>query len=488
MWPDTRCDATGTTALLEIDRRDLRAATKMLHASGYRLGTVVATDHDATLSLRYCFYGIATPGWVHVLICVDPQERVAPSITPDIIAADWFEREIEDLYTIRFSQHPRLGDFVFHDVNADRSWAPLRVLRDDGAFAMPVGPIFSGDAESVLYVLETVGEDVVRAVPRLFYKYRGIEKLAQGKSVNDALLLTERTCGTSAIGNGWAFCRAVESACSCTVTPHADALRAYFAELERVRHHMTTIRQICASTAQTVAASQALWFEEQLLRICGKLSGHRYLFGVLAMGGTARDFTRGELLEAIDEIESLRGPIQSLSEGLAGSASFLDRIEHVGIVSEDAASAFELLGPLARASNVCADMRKIQPYGPYAEQHFDVPSEMQGDGYARLRVLFKELSISTQLARDIASSLPPGDARSALRPAAGAALGWTEAPRGASVHWVELTADGTVARYRTTPASFRNWHGFHVATERFSFQDFPIILSTLDLSVAENDR
>ena len=36
---------------------------------------------------------------------------------------------------------------------------------------------------------------------------------------------------------------------------------------------------------------------------------------------------------------------------------------------------------------------------------------------------------------------------------------------------------GVILRYRLTPPSFRNWHGFHVAAEEFAFQDFPIILA-----------
>ena len=70
----------------------------------------------------------------------------------------------------------------------------------------------------------------------------------------------------------------------------------------------------------------------------------------------------------------------------------------------------------------------------------------------------------------------------------GAALGWVEAPRGATFHWVRLADSGPIARYRIVTPSFANWHSFHLAAEKFAFQDFPIILSTFDLSVAENDR
>jgi Ni,Fe-hydrogenase III large subunit len=53
---------------------------------------------------------------------------------------------------------------------------------------------------------------------------------------------------------------------------------------------------------------------------------------------------------------------------------------------------------------------------------------------------------------------------------------------------VRLSGNGAVARYRIVPPSFINWHGFHLSVENFAFQDFPIILATMDLSVAENDR
>jgi Ni,Fe-hydrogenase III large subunit len=51
-----------------------------------------------------------------------------------------------------------------------------------------------------------------------------------------------------------------------------------------------------------------------------------------------------------------------------------------------------------------------------------------------------------------------------------------------------LNAEGRIARYHIVPPSFSNWLGFHVAVEKFAFQDFPIVLATLDLSMAESDR
>jgi Ni,Fe-hydrogenase III large subunit len=134
------------------------------------------------------------------------------------------------------------------------------------------------------------------------------------------------------------------------------------------------------------------------------------------------------------------------------------------------------------------DMRRFQPYASYESLQFEIPTESEGDGFARLRVLFREIEQSRGMMRQTLEALPKGAVRADGAVRSGAALGWVEAPRGASLHWVEIDEEARVARYRLTPASFRNWHGFHIATEDFAFQDFPIVLATLGLSVAENDR
>ena len=89
----------------------------------------------------------------------------------------------------------------------DANWRPKRIVHEPGAFVMPIGPKYSGVAESVHYLLETVGEDVIRLTPRLFYKWRAIEKLAEGKSIDDVLLMAERFAATTAFAPGWHFAK-----------------------------------------------------------------------------------------------------------------------------------------------------------------------------------------------------------------------------------------------------------------------------------------
>jgi Ni,Fe-hydrogenase III large subunit len=353
---------------------------------------------------------------------------------------------------------------------------------------MPIGPKFSGVTESVHFLLETVGEDVIRSSTRLFYKWRAIEKLAEGKMVDEVLLLAERLAATTAFAHGLAFCHAVEAIGGATVPARGRLLRVFLAELERLRHHAGAIQEICESTALVVANSQAGILEEDLLRVLGELTGHRYLFGLLAPGGLLCDLPTEACLKALGRSREILKRLNELERRLSISSSFLDRLEEVGVIWSRTAKAYSLVGPVARASGLVRDLRRAQPYSGYETFNFDVPSEQEGDGYARLRVLFAEARQSVRIMEQTVAGLRDGDVCQPVKLRPGAALGWVEAPRGATFHWLRIDEQARVARYHLITPSFANWHGFHLATERFAFQDFPIILATFNLSVAENDR
>ena len=478
---------------------------------GCLFGGIIAEEEPARWQMHYVFLSPGS-GWINVELSLPIETTTLPSIVADVHAADWHEREVEDLFGIHFENHPRLGDFVLHDQiwhegidpmrknfsashpqferKVDLEWQPLLVVGDPGSFAMPVGPVYEGGVgESLHFLLETVGEDVIRAAPRLFYNYRAVEKIAEGRTVADALLLAERFAATSAFAHSLAFCLAAERIAAVEAPPRAASLRVLLAELERMRHHAGAIAAICESTALAVSAAQAAMTEEILLRASCVFADHRYLFGLNTPGGLTRDFGSvqcGQLLVAVDKAES---DLRILEGRLRLSSSFLDRLEDVGVVTGESARDLNLVGPIGRASAQHCDLRRACSYSGYGQHEFEIPYETEGDGYARLRVLFAEATQSAKLIHQIAGSLEEGSIRVSCEiNHAGAALGWAEAPRGAALHWLRVDEKGVVERYRAITPSFNNWLGFHVAAENFAFQDFPIILATFGLSATECDR
>jgi formate hydrogenlyase subunit 5 len=479
--------------------------------AGCSFGGLIVEERASNWELRYLFLAPYT-GWIEVLLELPLEVASIPSISSEVHAADWHEREAEDLFGLQFEKHPRLGDFILHDqlweedvapfrkrfdirhVTANRQrnadWRPLLVVRDPGAFAMPVGPVYEGGiGESVHFMLETVGEDVLRAVPRLFFNFRAVEKIAEGKTVAQTLLLSERFAAKSSFAHSLAFCSAVERICGTAVPQRAAQLRVLLCELERLRHHAGTITGICESTALTVSDAQAAIIEERLLRTSCRFTGHRYLFGLNTPGGLRRNFTDEECTDLLLATDKAVEQLHVLEDRLSFTSSFLDRLEEVGVVNPASGRDLNLVGPVGRASGRCHDLRRACPYGGYDRYAFDVPQENEGDGYARLRVLFREAYQSGNLIHQVIQSLKGGPICELCNTNhSGAALGWSEAPIGATIHWLRLNGNGMVERYRAITASFNNWMGFHAAVEDFAFQDFPIILATFGLSATECDR
>ncbi len=264
-------DRVDSACQLECEPAALPEICEWLFSSlRYSFGSLIV-EQRARWDLRYVFYGERDAGWVHVLTHSSSSENRVPSISKQIHAADWHEREVEDLFGLDFEGHPRLGDFVLHNdawqegVNPmrksfdaaqpvlhrepDLNWKPRQIVEETGSFLMPVGPVFSAATGPVHFQLETVGEDVIRAWRRLFYAYRGLEKIAEGRRADDVVLIAERISGTSAFAHSLALCQAVERACHIEVPPKARALRIFVAELERLRHHVAAIEGICESTA-----------------------------------------------------------------------------------------------------------------------------------------------------------------------------------------------------------------------------------------------
>ncbi len=499
-------DLAGTISTIACPQTTLADLSSFLfNEQGWAFAGLIV-EEAASWQLHYLFYRAG--GMIDVLVTGPIAQTTFPSISSHVHAADWHERAAEDLFGLSFSGHPRLGEFVLHEqwpegTNPMRSgfdphaslpqephprWEPVRVLHAPGSFSMPVGPIYSGAAESLHFQLETVGEEVVRVIPRLFYKYRAVEAIARGLTVNEVLLMAERFSGTTSFSHALAFCRAVEKITDVEIPSRAQRLRVFIAELERLRHHVAVIHGICSATGLAVAASQAAILEEDMLRLSAVFAGHRYLFGLAFPGGLRRDFPDADCHAAAKAAATIVHKLNQLEQMLARSSSFLDRLEQIGVVTASDVVRYGLVGPIARAAGITRDIRTVLPDSGYADLSVQVAKEEEGDGYARLRVLFSEARESARLLAALTEDLPTGVVQVPVKAHPGAAVGWTEAPTGAAFHWVHLDEKGAVTEWRIIPPSFVNWHGFHLAAEGFAFQDFPIILATFGLSAAESDR
>lgn len=348
------------------------------------------------------------------------------------------------------------------------------------AFEFPVGPVRGAGLESLYLGLVTSGEEVVDLYLMTWHKHRGIEWRLRGKTPREALFLIERLEGLSAVAHGWAFCAAVEHAVGVTPSEQAVRVRALALELERLYNHAAALAALCQSTGLQVGQARAEIALERLLRLNAAVFGHRYLFGVVDIGGAARtpdlDALRRELPAAREEL--LR-----VTDALSRTNSFLDRLEATGVVTAEQAARLGLVGPVARAAGIDVDTRRDHP-SPHAPLPSAVIVAEAGDVLARYHVFLAEIEVSTQLCLAIADAGAQAGT-TAVPATCGVGLGCAESPRGEALAWVRLDDRGRIARVRMRPAAVRNWRAFDdAARSQNVFTDIPIIEASFWLTVA----
>lgn len=508
-WPQLSLDVEYTC---QVPATDLVVVANWWREAGARLldGFALADPDEAYgYLLRYVFDAPGMEVFITLLSQVSGTPPTYPSVGLVLHSADWFEREIFEMYGIVPEGHPALGGFILRSQDPTGAF-PLRkdFKREDrlsevsgfprphpvlgrGVFEMPLGPVYAGVTESVHFGLASIGEEVFWVTPQLFFKHRGLEKAAEDIPLEGVLEIVRRISGIGAVSDSLALCHAVEKAAGVEVPTRALYIRSLLAELERLYNHIGTIADICESTSLTVGAAQGFMLRERLLRLNCLLTGSRYLMNTVNFGGVLCDFAPDRLGLLRETLKAVGKEFQFWVSLLLHTDSFLDRLENIGVLEPQHAANLGATGPVGRASGVDYDFRRDHAYAAYDQVEFRVPVEKDGDGLARFKLWAAEVDESLAIIGQLASRLPAGPPqnRSTIRLAAGAsATGYSEGPRGTVLYWIFVGEDNRLWRMRLRPPSLLNWHCFPQAIEGCAFQDFPIILASFGLSLAETDR
>ncbi len=502
---------------------DVPAAVATLSDAGLGLATLVATDDESTaegdLEVRYVFdpataSAVPLPDtFVTLVASVDPGRPELPSISVQVPAANWHEREARDLFGVVFTDHPDPRPLVVHD-----GWPaglyPLRkgfdgqqrvpaepaeefphlLVEGEGVLEVPVGPIHAGIIEPGHFRFSTVGESVLNLEARLFYAHRGLEKRIEGLSVEDAFLVAERICGVCSVAHGLGFCEAAEHVAGIEVPRRARALRTIALELERLYNHVGDIGNIAAGASYHYGTSAGSRMKETLQQLNEEVAGSRFLRGLVTPGGVRLDLTAALARSIGAAMAATAEALASLTERIENNPSVIDRLDRTGLLSSRDAVALGVTGVAARASGVDRDARRDHPHCAYGSDRaldVGVAIETSGDVRARLDVRAAEARESMRLLRVLLESLPAGPISAAmpeLLPAWGVGLAAVESPRGAAIHWLRTDAAGRVDRYHLRSASYANWPAVALAAQSSIIPDFPLVNKSFELCYSCTDR
>ena len=493
-----------------VDKSRLPELARFLHEKLQgRLALLFAVDCrplEDKYEIQYLFS--VDRQWVLLTVEVIGQDRVFNSITPSVHAAQWYEREIRDLFGLIPQGHPDLRRLVRHEhwpkgthpllkdflwdktIGRQQGEYRFRHIEGEGVFEVPVGPIHAGIIEPGHFRFSVAGEPIMQLEIRHFWKHRGIEKLFEQHTLTMALPLAERVSGDTTLGHGLAYCEAVERLLHLEVPRRARYLRSLFLELERLHNHLGDVGAICNDTAYTLAHAHCSRMKEQVMQLNDRLTGSRFLRGALVIGGVTADVSaiqRSELVDVLDAIEKDFAELESI---IFANASLTDRLETTGVLTERTAWDHGVVGIVGRASGLDQDVRRDRPFAAYDEFQVNVVSYRYGDVRARLRVRMDEIHESIRLIREIRNKIPQGPlvAQSDHHPRPGEwALSAVEGWRGEILYFVMAGENGRIHRCKVRDPSFVNWPAIQWAVIGNIIPDFPLINKSFNLSYAGND-
>ncbi len=445
-----------------------------------------------------------TDAFIIVKINIDEKELQFSSITHKIPAANWYEREIQDMFGLIPQGHPDPRRLVhFEDwpsglyplrKDFDIGTKPPRVegeyayrrVEGEGVYEIPVGPVHAGVIEPGHFRFSVAGEPIINLEIRHFYTHKGVEKLFENISIDKAVFLAERVSGDNSVAHVVAFCQAVEKIAGVDIPPRAKYIRTVLLELERVYNHLGDIAGIATDVAFAFGAAHLNRLKEEILQLNERVAGSRLLRGMNTIGGVRRDIgdKKDEILLKLSEIQH---DFREQMEYLMSMPSLVDRIETMGRIYNDTARGLHVVGPVARASGIDRDTRRDHPYAAYHEFNFKIPVQKAGDVYARTAVRADEVCESIGIIEQALWSLPDGEINVKIDEIPdGAALGYTESPRGENLYWVNIS-ENRIERCKVRDPSFCNWLAIEYAVLDNIVPDFPIINKSLSLSYSGND-
>jgi Ni,Fe-hydrogenase III large subunit len=415
---------------------------------------------------------------------VDPVDRTVPSIVDIAPAASWDEREAHDLYGIAFDGHEPLRPLVKHDLDVS-SWTVPVLGRDPHQVA--VGPIHAGVIESGHFRFHLVGEKILHLDARLFYKHRGLERAAEGASLADGLRYVSRACAACAVTNGVAYAHAIEQALGLRSPAELARVRTILLELERVWSHLNDISAVCTGTGLAAGAQRFAGLTERARRLNARLTGHRFLFGSVRVGGSDVELDASAVSFAREELGVLRSEAASGWRELLFNRSFDDRLLDVGIVRGRDVRRLGATGPAARAAGVAVDTRSASPNLAYDD--FVPVTSTRAAGDVKSRVEQRHLELVQSF--DLLEALLAGPVRPCSADNGGAELALAasrvESPRGATLCVVEREGP-QVTRVHLRTGSYANWPVVAFAAVGNMLPDFPLINKSFELCYACADR
>lgn len=272
-----------------------------------------------------------------------------------------------------------------------------------------MGPQHPATHGTMRLVLTLDGEKVRDLAPEIGFLHTGFEKLAEYRTYNQFIVVTDRMNYLSAMANNVGFACAVEKLMGIEVPPRAQAIRVLMAEMSRISDHILSIGLQGMDLGAFTPMLWAFIEREKAYDVFELTSGGRLTTSYTRVGGLAYDLPEDVPYRCRSFIDRLYPLLDEIEGMLSRNRIFLERTKGVGTFTREQAIAYGLSGPVARASGLNRDLRRDRPYLGYETYDFEVPTLTDGDVYSRYLIRLAEARESGRIVRQVLDRMPGGE-------------------------------------------------------------------------------
>lgn len=476
-----------------------------------------------------------------VKVAVGEDDAVLPTAYGIWKAADWFEREVWDMFGIRFDGHPNLRRLLTHEAFQGhplrKDYDPAqRWILTEGETMVPdwahethedadqfetqilnLGPSHPATHGTLRTVVRLDGEIITKAESEIGYLHRCFEKMSETHGWQQVIPYTDRLNYCSSMINGVGYAMAVENMLGIEAPPRAQVIQVILSELSRVMDHCVCL----GANLVDLGALTNFWYffqpREEIYGLLEACAGGRLTVSYVRIGGLAHDVPHDfeqRVRYLLDYIPKFIDDVEKL---VTSNRIFRDRVEGVGAISAADAIDWGWTGPVLRACGVPYDVRKAAPYRGYENYDFEVPIATTGDSYARYLVRMEEMRQSLRIVRQAIDNLPDGPVITdnhhvALPPKqkvftemesliwhfkliyegikvpAGDAYSFSEGANGELGYYIVSDGTGKPYRVKVRPPCFAIFQAYPHMLEGHMVPDAIAILGSLNIIAGELDR